>query len=240
MIVYPGRCTITEWEGQVGVSNVAAMADGKKLVGMVLRRAAEDAVRTSLRTTADRTGRRAGGSRSTRADRPTRSGRTDGSASRPPQPGGYPGDFTGRPTLTYTPREDGRPDPGEVVWTWVPYEDDHSQGKDRPVLLVGSEGPWLLGLQLTSRDHDLDEAQEASQGRYWMDIGTGAWDREGRASEVRLNRLIRIDPAQVRRTAARLDERRFAEVARGVLEHCRAQRADSLGACPGSGGTPAP
>lgn len=26
---------------------------------------------------------------------------------------------------------DGDPDPGEVVWTWVPYGDDPSQGKDR-------------------------------------------------------------------------------------------------------------
>jgi len=34
----------------------------------------------------------------------------------------------------YTPHLDGDPDPGEVVWTWVPYEDDPSQGKDRPVL----------------------------------------------------------------------------------------------------------
>ncbi len=131
----------------------------------------------------------------------------------------YPGDFTGRPTLTYAPQEDGRPDPGEVVWTWVPYEEDPAQGKDRPVLLIGSDGRWLLGLALTSQDHDRDAAQEASQGRYWMDIGTGPWDREGRPSEVRVNRIIRIDPDGVRRTAARLDERRFAAVAREVRQH---------------------
>jgi hypothetical protein len=121
--------------------------------------------------------------------------------------------------LTYAPQEDGRPDPGEVVWTWVPYEEDPAQGKDRPVLLIGSDGRWLLGLALTSQDHDRDAAQEASQGRYWMDIGTGPWDREGRPSEVRVNRIIRIDPDGVRRTAARLDERRFAAVAREVRQH---------------------
>ncbi|WOP19877.1 type II toxin-antitoxin system PemK/MazF family toxin [Raineyella sp. LH-20] len=132
----------------------------------------------------------------------------------------YPGDFTGRPAISYRPAEDGRPDPGEVVWTWVPYEEDPSRGKDRPVLLIGADGQWLLGVQMTSKDHDRDAAQEASVGRYWMDIGAGPWDREGRPSEVRLNRIIRIDPAAVRRTAARLDERRFRAVADGVLAHC--------------------
>lgn len=133
--------------------------------------------------------------------------------------GTYPGDFTGRPAITYRPREDGRPDPGEVVWTWVPFEEDPTQGKDRPVLLIGADGRWLLGVQMTSKDHDRDAAQEASVGRYWMDIGAGPWDHEGRPSEVRLNRIIRIDPGAVRRTAARLDERRFHAVAEGVLAH---------------------
>ena len=32
----------------------------------------------------------------------------------------------------YAPEMDGEPDPGEVVWAWVPYEDDPAQGKDRP------------------------------------------------------------------------------------------------------------
>ncbi|MEO7447120.1 MAG: type II toxin-antitoxin system PemK/MazF family toxin, partial [Humibacillus sp.] len=66
----------------------------------------------------------------------------------------YPGDATALPTMTYAPRPDGRPDPGEIVWTWVPYEEDHSQGKDRPVLVIGREGDWLVALQLTSKDHD--------------------------------------------------------------------------------------
>ena len=57
---------------------------------------------------------------------------------------------------------DGQPDPGEVVWGWVPYEDDPQQGKDRPVLLLGRESAdgWL-GLMLTSQDHDRDAADEA-------------------------------------------------------------------------------
>ena len=66
----------------------------------------------------------------------------------------YPGDFTGPLAPSYSPKPDGRPDPGEIVWTWVPFEEDHTQGKDRPVLVVGRDGRWLLALQLTSKDHD--------------------------------------------------------------------------------------
>jgi hypothetical protein len=29
----------------------------------------------------------------------------------------------------YAPDLDGDPDPGEVVWTWVPYEDDPSKAR---------------------------------------------------------------------------------------------------------------
>lgn len=38
--------------------------------------------------------------------------------------------------VTWQPKRDGLPDPGEVVWAWVPFEEDPSQGKDRPVLVV--------------------------------------------------------------------------------------------------------
>ncbi len=121
--------------------------------------------------------------------------------------------------LTYAPKPDGRPDPGEVVWAWVPYEEDASQGKDRPVLLVARDGDDLLGLPLTSKDHDRDAAQEAREGRYWMDLGTGDWDRQGRPSEVRLDRVVRIDPATVRREGAVLDQARFEAVATAAREH---------------------
>ena len=134
-------------------------------------------------------------------------------------PTGYPGDFTGVPVLSYQPVPDDNADPGEVVWAWVPYEEDHSRGKDRPVLVIGRDGSWLLALPMTSQDHDRDARHEASQGRYWCDIGTGEWDREGRQSEVRVNRILRLDPAAVRRIAARLPRERFDEVAREVLRH---------------------
>ena len=84
------------------------------------------------------------------------------------------------------------------------------------MLLVGRDGGWLLGLQLTSQDHDLDAEQEAAAGRRWIDIGAGAWDRGGRRSEARVNRVLRIDPGSVRRDGAVLDEQVFAAVTEAV------------------------
>ena len=128
---------------------------------------------------------------------------------------------TGRsgPRVSYAPVADGRPDPGEVVWAWVAFEDDPRRGKDRPVLLVGRDGEHLLGLMLTSKDHDRDAAQEAHWGRYWMDVGTGGWDRERRPSEVRLDRLLRLQAAEVRREGAALDQAVFDQVVAQARRH---------------------
>jgi hypothetical protein len=102
------------------------------------------------------------------------------------------------------------------VWTWVPFEEDVSQGKDRPVLVVGRDGRWLLALMLTSKDHSRDAADEARWGRRWLDIGAGPWDRQGRPSEVRLDRVLRIDAAHVRREGAIMDRRTFDAVVAGL------------------------
>lgn len=168
-----------------------------------------DVVEAVARAAFDQDDRRPSGDRPASAPRDRRpaSGRDL------PETDGYPGDYVGRVTPVYRPELDGEPDPGEIVWSWVPYEEDHSQGKDRPVLVVGNDGPWLLALQLTSQDHDRDAEQEARAGRTWMDIGTGAWDRSGRPSEVRLNRVIRIHPDAVRREGAILDKAIFDQVA---------------------------
>ena len=119
---------------------------------------------------------------------------------------------TDAPDVAYRPRADGRPDPGEVVWTWVPYDEGDGRGKDRPVLVIGRRGTDLLGLLLSSQDHDRDAADEARHGRVWTDIGSGAWDSRGRPSEVRLDRLLVLDPATVRREGAALDRARFDRV----------------------------
>lgn len=130
----------------------------------------------------------------------------------------YAGDFTGVATATYAPNADDVADPGEIVWAWVPFEEDHTQGKDRPVLVVGHAGRSLLALMLTSKDHDRDAADEQRHGRVWVDIGAGGWDRQGRPSEVRVDRVLQLDPTSVRREGARLDRARFDEVAQALRE----------------------
>lgn len=116
------------------------------------------------------------------------------------------------PDVAYGPRADDRADPGEIVWAWVPYDEGDGRGKDRPVLIIGRQGADLLGLSLSSQDHDRDAAEEARHGRVWTDIGSGAWDARRRASEVRLDRLLLLDPAAVRREGAALDRDRFERV----------------------------
>jgi hypothetical protein len=52
-----------------------------------------------------------------------------------------------------------------------------------------------------------------------MDVGAGGWDRERRPSEVRLDRLLRLDPAAVRREGAALDRTRFDAVVAAMRAH---------------------
>jgi hypothetical protein len=144
---------------------------------------------------------------STRGARPSPAG-PHATRTHPP----YPGDFTGVLHPRYIPDLDGAADPGEVVWTWVPYEDDPTRGKDRPVLIVGYDEPWVLGLMLTSKDHDHDAADEARWGRRWLDVGAGPWDARRRPSEVRLDRVIRVDPDAIRREGAIMDRKAFGRV----------------------------
>ncbi len=102
----------------------------------------------------------------------------------------------------YAPRHDGDPDPGEIVWTWVPYEERDGRGKDRPVLVVAREhGDTLLAVMLSSKEHDGD--------RDWVPIGEGPWDRTGRDSWVALDRVMRVHDKGMRREACALDRARF-------------------------------
>ena len=127
-------------------------------------------------------------------------------------------DHVGPVPTQYSPDLDGAADPGEIVWTWVPYEEDATQGKDRPVLVVGWDGGVALGLMLTSKDHDRDVAREARKGRVWMDIGSGAWDSRRRDSEVRLDRVLRLDPDAIRREGAVVEHDLFVRVTAALAE----------------------
>lgn len=123
------------------------------------------------------------------------------------------------PNFTYDPQPDDDADPGEVVWAWVPYQEDDSIGKDRPVLVVGRHNRQLLAVQLTSKDHNRDRQQENQEGRYWIDIGTGEWDQRRRESEARVDRLLIMRPGDVRRMGARLDEPIFWQVIAEIRAH---------------------
>lgn len=127
----------------------------------------------------------------------------------------YPGDYRDMINFEYSPSLDGDADPGEIVWTWVPFEEDHSQGKDRPVLLVGRDGEHLLALMMTSKDHNNREHADSN----YLDIGSGPWDPQGRASEVKLNRVIRVRPDSMRREGAIMPEDTFRLIERAWTRH---------------------
>ena len=122
---------------------------------------------------------------------------------------------------SYKPIMDGDADPGEVVWTWVPYQEDASVGKDRPAVVIGAQGEGVYLLQLTSKDHTRDAAQEAAAGRYWFDIGSGAWDQKGRPSEVRLDRALWVKATDVRREGSILPEVTWRRIVDALEEHYR-------------------
>lgn len=108
--------------------------------------------------------------------------------------------------VVYAPDLDGKADPGEVVWTWVAYDEDPTRGKDRPVLVVGRDRSVLLGLMVSSQEHHAID-------RDWVGIGCGNWDYEGRESWVRLDRVLDVPEASIRREGAILDREVFDVVA---------------------------
>ncbi len=129
-------------------------------------------------------------------------------STRPPAKGAGATDVRGGDyRFEYAPELDGDPDPGEVVWTWVPYEDDPSQGKDRPVAVIGRHGSHLLGVALTSKD---------KHPQYQVPVGSGPWDRQGRPSFAKVDRLLDVDPAKVRREGAILGRDHYDDVVAAV------------------------
>lgn len=126
-------------------------------------------------------------------------------AGRPVTAGSVPTAHRAR-RVVYAPDLDGRADPGEIVWTWVVYEEDPTRGKDRPVLVVGRDRSTLLGLMLSSQDRHVGD-------RDWVGIGAGSWDYEGRASWVRLDRVLDVPEEGIRREGAILDRETFEVVA---------------------------
>lgn len=126
-------------------------------------------------------------------------------AGRPVTSGSVPTAHRAR-RIAYSPALDGRADPGEIVWTWVVFEDDPTRGKDRPVLVVGRDNRTLLGLMLSSQPHHAGDPS-------WVAIGSGHWDHEGRPSWVRLDRVLDVPEEGIRREGAIMDRAVFEVVA---------------------------
>lgn len=108
--------------------------------------------------------------------------------------------------IEYSPHPDGDPDPGEVVWTWVPYVENDGRGKDRPVLIIGRLGPdAVAGCYLSTKQH-----------RGFIPVGTGGWDSQGRESFLSPERVLRITDEGMRREGHVLAQDRF-ERAVGIV-----------------------
>ncbi|WP_366181450.1 type II toxin-antitoxin system PemK/MazF family toxin [Actinomyces timonensis] len=196
---------------------MASLLDG---ILRAVGRAAADALASSLKQRASRADSTTRPPAPTAPPAPRRQGATT------PAPTGrgagisaYDVASAGLPSFDYAPNPDGDADPGEVVWTWVPYEEDATQGKDRPVLVLARSRDRLIVTQMTSKDHDRDAAQQARHGRYWFDVGSGAWDPRGRPSEVRLDRLLAVDPSAIRREGATMSRGTFDAVVAALREH---------------------
>ncbi|UAJ77987.1 type II toxin-antitoxin system PemK/MazF family toxin [Leifsonia sp. ZF2019] len=139
------------------------------------------------------------------------------SAPTPARPGAEPGRSGATATVqvdprrlgairtSYVPSTDGDADPGEIVWTWVPFEEADGRGKDRPVLVVASESAGtVLAVALTSQEHP---------GRpEYVPVGAGSWDGRHRPSYARVDRVYRLHQGGMRREAAALDRRAFDAV----------------------------
>lgn len=93
---------------------------------------------------------------------------------------------------SYAPDRDGTPDPGEVVWTWVPYVENDGRGKDRPVLILARiDATSVLGCYLSTKEHN-----------GYLSVGTGDWDSSGRESFMNPERLLRVTDDGMRREGA--------------------------------------
>ncbi len=115
--------------------------------------------------------------------------------------------------VVYSPDLDGQPDPGEVVWAWIPYEDDPSQGKDRPAVVIGLDGADLVLVPLTTKRHPGRDDE--------VEVGSGGWDRSQRSSYAKIDDVLRVAPAGVRREGAILDRARFDRLVAAVQAYER-------------------
>jgi len=133
---------------------------------------------------------------------------SDSSADPVPARGGAY-DYDGPIRFEYSPELDRDADPGEIVWTWVAYEEDDAVGKDRPVAVIGrAHDARLVVLMLSSKGHSGDPR--------WISIGTGPWDKQGRESWVRRDRVLAVHGTSVRREGAIMTRATYDSIVIGI------------------------
>lgn len=109
-------------------------------------------------------------------------------------------------SLSYAPNRDGAPDAGEVVWTWVPFDENDGRGKDRPLLVIARQNrDRVYAMRLTSTPHPGDAR--------FVPLGAGEWDAAGRASWLDLEHVYSVHERGLRREASALPPDAFARVA---------------------------
>jgi len=129
--------------------------------------------------------------------RPPTSGGSGGSLRQHALPDVAPGDVR----FAYRPRHpDGHPDPGEVVWAHVPFEDNPKVGKNRPVLIVGrTKDGNLVGVQLTSKTHH--------PGSIPIE-----WGDKNIASHIRPERFIQVDKSNYFKEGSYIKKPKFQDI----------------------------
>ncbi len=166
-----------------------------------------------------------GGERAELRPRPGRSGAGDSSVGSPHSPTspGRSGEAATRDLMpaeiralrpSYAPEPDGEPDPGEIVWTWVPYAEHDGRGKDRPVLIIARiDAGSFAGCYLSTKEH-----------RGFVSIGSGGWDPQGRESFLSPERVLRVQAQGMRREGQVLPRDRFEVAIRAVVAEHRIGR----------------
>lgn len=112
---------------------------------------------------------------------------------------------------SYEPSTDGDPDPGEVIWTWVPFVENDGRGKDRPVLILARvDSQTVAGCYLSTKQH-----------RDYVGVGTGKWDSQGRQSYLNPLRVLRVSNEGMRREGAIMPRQQFEKAMTEIIDFHR-------------------
>lgn len=109
-------------------------------------------------------------------------------------------------SIYYAPDMDGQADSGEVVYISIACSGATNPPEERALLVIGHQRQVVLGMLISSNPiHEGDAA--------WLDIGAGDWDPSGKSCWVRLDKILEVPEASIRRQGAMMPLRRFERLA---------------------------